>query len=97
LLLLLLLLLLCVSQVLQPNDIFPSLTAALSNPTFSTLGGVLQQISAGLNITLLEDLETSPGTLAAPLNEVRRQHTSSSNSSSSSSSSSVTCACQCWL
>jgi hypothetical protein len=70
LLLPLLLLLLLPPQVLQPNDIFPSLTAALANPDFSVLSGVLQQIDAGLNITLLADLEKTPGTLAAPTNEV---------------------------
>jgi hypothetical protein len=70
LLLLLLLLCVCVYQVLQPNDIFPSLTAALSSPDFSTLNSVLQHITACLNITVLDDLETSPGTMAAPLNEV---------------------------
>jgi hypothetical protein len=56
--------------VLQPNDIFPSLTAALASPDFSVLVSVLQQIDKDLDITVLADLEKTPGTLAAPTNEV---------------------------
>ncbi|WIA36027.1 hypothetical protein OEZ86_007388 [Tetradesmus obliquus] len=58
-----------VNAVLQPNDIFPSLAAVLAAMDFSDLSGVLQQIDAGLNITVLADLEKTPGTLAAPTNE----------------------------
>jgi hypothetical protein len=57
--------------VLNAYDIYPSVTAAgEANPELSTLLGALAQVSAALNISVINQIENTPGTLAAPTNEV---------------------------
>lgn len=57
-------------QVLQPNDIFPSIKAALSSSSdFSTLRGVVNTIDTGLSIDLASMLEQISGTFAVPNNQ----------------------------
>jgi hypothetical protein len=61
-----------VNSVLQANDIFPSLSAALSSSdNFSVLLQVLGIIDTAFNITLLQRLEAAPGTMAVPSNQAR--------------------------
>lgn len=62
-----------INSVLQPNDIYPSITAALTrNPTlFSNITAVVlavDQALAPLNISVLNTIETTPGSMAAPVN-----------------------------
>jgi hypothetical protein len=60
--------------VLNAYDIFPSVeAAAVANPELSSLVNYMQQISAALNISILEQTENTPGTLAAPTNAVSRR------------------------
>lgn len=55
-------------QVLQPSDIFPSLTAIVSSDdTFSAL---VAAVGAVDSVDVLSLLETTPGNLAAPINAV---------------------------
>ncbi|KAF8065500.1 hypothetical protein HT031_003101 [Scenedesmus sp. PABB004] len=55
--------------VLQPNDIFPSLEAAIAGDDFSDLRAALNRIQTEGNFSLLPTLEEIPGTLAAPNND----------------------------
>jgi hypothetical protein len=57
-------------QVLLPNDIFPSLQAALSFNKLTTLSAVLAGIEA-TNPGFIQALETTPATLALPNDQVR--------------------------
>ena len=64
-----------INSVLQANDYYPSVTAALTrNPTaFSELTNLvlsLDQLLAPFNISILNTLETTPGSIAAPVNSV---------------------------
>jgi hypothetical protein len=58
-------------QVLEPKDIFPSLTAAInSSAIFSDLRTVLDRIETEGNFSMLPTLEEIPGTMAIPTNAV---------------------------
>jgi hypothetical protein len=64
-----------INSVLQANDYYPSVTAALTrNPTaFSELTNLvlsLDQLLAPYNISILNTLETTAGSIAAPVNSV---------------------------
>lgn len=62
-----------INSVLQPNDLYPSVTALLTrNPAlFSNLTSLVllvDQQLAQYNISVLNTLETTPGSIAAPVN-----------------------------
>lgn len=58
-------------QVLEPKDVFPSLTAAInSSDIFSDLRTVLDRIETEGNFSMLATLEEIPGTAAVPTNAV---------------------------
>ncbi|WIA16576.1 hypothetical protein OEZ85_013246 [Tetradesmus obliquus] len=58
-----------IKQVLEPKDVFPSLTAAInSSDIFSDLRTVLDRIETEGNFSMLATLEEIPGTAAVPTN-----------------------------
>lgn len=58
-----------INQVLEPKDVFPSLTAAInSSDIFSDLRTVLDRIETEGNFSMLATLEEIPGTAAVPTN-----------------------------
>ncbi|WIA21998.1 hypothetical protein OEZ85_004352 [Tetradesmus obliquus] len=59
-----------INAVLGASDVFPSLTAAgAAYPqTMSSLMAMVDQVSAALNISVIDQIENTPGTLATPSN-----------------------------
>jgi hypothetical protein len=56
--------------VLNAYDIYPSVLAAgAANPELSDLMAAIAQASAGLNISIADEIENTPGTFVAPTNE----------------------------
>ncbi|WIA15851.1 hypothetical protein OEZ85_012605 [Tetradesmus obliquus] len=63
-----------INSVLNAYDIFPSVSAAAAgNPALSSLFDVLQQVSAALNISVVDQIDSTPGTLLAPTNDALNQ------------------------
>jgi hypothetical protein len=59
-------------QVLNAYDIYPSHNASANSiPEKEALLALITQVSAALNMSLLELLEDRPGTILSPTSEVR--------------------------